>query len=216
MPQQINLCTAALTPLRQRYQAKTLLSLVGGSLIVSGVLSSLWLWSLGRSAQEYRHTLDAQATEIQNLQRAIQGIRAATGPLEPALQRELQAALSAVQEREKVLQALQAGLFEGGDRHSDRLLLLSKSIPDDVWITGLRADTGAFEVSGFTLEPASLNAWVARLGQQPLLRGMPLSGVKVSLVADTASATNRPMWSFTLQSQLPLAVASAALAGAKP
>jgi Tfp pilus assembly protein PilN len=214
MPQQINLCTAALTPLRQRYQAKTLLRLLGVSLLLSGVLGALWLWSLGRSAQEYQHTLDAQATEIQNLQVAIQRSRAAAGPLEPALQRELQDKRSAVLAREKVLQALRTGLFQGGERHSDRLLLLSKSIPDDVWVTGLRADTGTFEVAGLTLEPASLNAWVARLGQQPLLRGMPLSGVKVSAVADAASAPGRPVWSFTLQSQLPQPVAAAP--GVKP
>lgn len=217
MPQQINLCTTALRPLRQRYQAKTLLRLLGASLLLIGALGALWLWSLGRSGQQYQHTLEAQATEIQNLQLAIQRSRTAAGPLEPALQRELQSQGSAVQAREQVLQALRTGLLQSGERHSDRLLLLSKTIPDDVWVTSLRADRGAFEVAGFTLEPASLNAWVARLGQQPMLRDMPLSGVKLSYVADAASATpSRPRWQFSLQSQLPQPLAGVTVPEAKP
>lgn len=216
MPQQINLCTAALTPQRQRFQARSLLRLLGIALLLLGVLGSFWLWSLDRSAQDYQQTLQAQSGEIQNLQAAIQRSRAASGPLDPALLRELQDKRSAVLEREKVLQALRTGLFRAGAGHSDRLLLLARSVPEDVWITSVRADGASLELAGFTLNPASLNAWVDRLGQSPLLQGQQLSGVKVSYVNDTAAARAKPSWSFSLQSQLPPPAPGEPTPGAKP
>lgn len=216
MPQQINLCTAALTPQRQRFEARSLLRLLGLSLLLLGVVGSFWLWSLDRSAQDYQQTLQVQSTEIQSLQAAIQRSRAAAGPLDPALLRELQDKRSAVLEREKVLQAVRAGLFRAGEGHSDRLLLLSRSVPDDVWITSVRADGNSLEVAGFTLDPASLNAWVARLGQSSLLQGQQLSGVKVSYVSDAAAARAKPTWSFSLQSQLPQPASGEPTPGAKP
>ena len=126
---------------------------------------------------------------------------------------------------------MRLGLLQAGQGHSDRLQLLARSIPADVWVTGLKADSGNFEVSGFTLEPASLNAWVARLGQHSLMRGLQLSTVKVNYVsasaaeqgATAAPATTAvaaavpatpPMWSFSLlsQSSLVAQTASAAMA----
>ncbi len=223
MPQQINLCTAALTPLRQRFQAKSLMLLLAISVVLLGSLGAAWTWSLQRSDQEYQQTLEAQAGEISSLQAAIQRSRANSGPLDPALVLQLQDKHSALLERERLLQAMRLGLLQAGQGHSDRLQLLARSIPADVWVTGLKADSGNFEVSGFTLEPASLNAWVARLGQQSLMRGLQLSTVKVNYVsaaeqgaalaavATTAAASGTPpMWSFSLLSQSPVAQTGAA------
>ena len=231
MPQQINLCIAALTPLRQRVQAKFLLQALAACLVLLGVLGTLWLWSLERSAQDYRQTLDAQATEIQSLQAAIQRSRANTGPLEPVMLSELQDKSRAVQERELLLKSMGQGLFKAGQGHSDRLQMLARSIPNDVWLTRLRADGASLEVAGFTLEPASLNAWVARLSLQPELHGLQLGSVKVSYVSETAGAEgggagvavqaaqisrSRPMWSFSLQNQAVARPAAEPVSGAKP
>ncbi len=232
MPQQINLCIAAFAPRRQRFQARFLLSLLGASLAMVAVLGSAWLWSLEQSAQDYRKTLDAQAADIKNLQAAIERSRSSSGPPEPALLRDLQNRRSSVQERMQTVQALRQGLLKAGQGHSDRLLALSRSIPADVWITTLRADGGLFDVSGYTLEPQSLNTWVAQLGQQPMLQGLQLNTVKVNYVNEAAlggapdspapaasagSSRRPPMWSFHLLSQAaPATVADAATPGAKP
>jgi Tfp pilus assembly protein PilN len=228
MPQQINLCTSVLAPQRERFQARSLAFVLAISLLALGTLGGFWLWSLERSALAYRQTLEAQLGEIKNLQAAIQTSRTAAGPVDPALLRKLEDQRKAVLEREKVLQVVRQGLFQVGQAHSDRLLLLSRSIPADAWVTALHADGGVFEVSGFTLEPASLNDWVAHLGQSPLMQGLQLSSVKVTLVPEPAASKAtaqpvavadkaKPMWSFNLLSQQPLVLpGNAPVAGGKP
>ena len=222
MPQQINLCTAVLTPQRPRFQARALLTMLAVSLVLLGALGAFWLWSLEGSAQTYRQTLEAQAGEIRNLQAVIQASRATGGPAAPELLRSLQDLRANVMAREKLVQQARLGLFKPGEGHSDRLLLLARSIPGDAWVTSLKADGSSFEVAGFTLEPASLNAWVTSLGQHPLMRGLQLDAVKVSYVADAADKglKGKPMWSFSLASGAPQAspvvAATLPLAAAKP
>jgi Tfp pilus assembly protein PilN len=219
MPQQINLCIAVLTPQRQRFQARSLLTILVVALVALGALGAFWLWSLEGSSQSYRQTLDAQTSEIHNLQAVIQSSRAASGPADPALQKQLQDLLARIQEREKLLQIAQQGLFKPGEGHSDRLLLLSRSIPADVWVTSLKADGSRYDVSGLTLEPASLNDWVSRLGQHPLMHELKLNAVNVNFVVDAGApgVTAKPMWSFSLMSAIREApVAAPAAAVGKP
>ena len=219
MPQQINLCIAALTPQRQRFQAQSLLIILVVALVATGALGAFWLWSLEGSSKSYRQTLDAQTSEIHNLQAVIQSSRAAAGPVDPALQKQLQDLQARVQEREKLLQRARQGLFKPGEAHSDRLLLLARSIPADVWVTSLKADSGRYDVSGFTLEPAALNDWVTRLGQHPLMHELKLNAVNVNFVADAGvpGMKAKPMWSFSLMSAIREApVTAAAVAVGKP
>jgi Tfp pilus assembly protein PilN len=219
MPQQINLCTAVLTPQRQRFQAQSLLTILVISLVVLAALGSFWLWSLEGSSQTYRQTLDAQLSEIKSLQAVIQSSRAAAGPADPALMRNVQDQRARVEEREGLLQLARQGLFKAGEGHSDRLLLLAHSIPADAWITSLKADTRSLEVSGFALTPESLNEWVVRLGLHPLMHGQKLNAVTLNYVAESAAAglQAKPMWSFSLQSVEPLAQANVPTAqGDKP
>lgn len=219
MPQQINLCTAALTPQRQRFQAQALLRMLAVSLVAMGSLGAFWLWSLEGSAKTYRQTLEAQNSEIHNLQAVIQSSRAAAGPADAALLQQLQDQRARVLEREKLLQLARQGLFKAGEGHSDRLVLLARSIPADAWVTSLKADSSNFEVTGFALEPAALNDWVTRLGQHPLMHGLKLNAVNVKYVADSgASGTSgmraKPMWSFNLVSVDSLAQVAASTAPA--
>jgi len=91
---------------------------------------------------------------------------------------------------------------------------VAASIPAQVWVTDVKADELQLDISGFTLEPAALNAWVARLSASPLLQGQHLAAVKVEKVkvdsawadgsTQTGTATQvalgarRPLWSFSL------------------
>jgi hypothetical protein len=97
--------------------------------------------------------------------------------------------------------------------------LLSRSIPADVWVTSLKADGSRYDVSGLTLEPASLNDWVSRLGQHPLMHELKLNTVNVNFVVDAGApgVTAKPMWSFSLMSAIREApVAAPAAAVGKP
>jgi Tfp pilus assembly protein PilN len=139
----------------------------------------------------------------------------------------LQARRLAVLEREKVLSQVRQGLFRPGEGHSDRLLLVTRTIPADTWIAGLKADGAMFEIAGFTLDPASLNDWVAQLGRHAVMRGLTLSAVKVDLVAPDVPAVRvagaapvargKPLWSFSLVSAQALSGPQpVAVPGAKP
>ena len=152
----------------------------------------------------------SQATELASLQAALVANAAGSAPLSPDLQAQVQNLRSQVQAQEKVLLALQQGRMVPGAAHSDRLALVSRSIPGPVWLTGVDADATRFEVAGYTLEPAALNEWVNRLAFSPLMQGLRLATVKVQsarLAKATAEATSasggREVWSFTLVSAQP-------------
>jgi Tfp pilus assembly protein PilN len=101
-------------------------------------------------------------------------------------------------DRSRLLAELQQGLLAPGRGHAARLQLLAQTIPAQVWVTALRADAGHLEVSGFTLEPAVLNDWVARLARSPVLAGQQLARVKVE-----RAPGDRPLWAFSLGSAAP-------------
>jgi len=229
MPQQINLCTAVSAPQRQRFPAAVMAGYLAASLVLLALVSGFWLWSLARSAQTYSQTLELQAREIKNLQAAIQRGRAAASPVDPALLRDVQDQRALIQQREKMLQQVSLGLFQPGAGHSDRLQLLARSIPADTWVTRVKADSTVFEVVGYTLDTSSLNDWVTRLGQNPLMHGLKLDTVAVNLVpeapgtvakataASAPASVARPMWTFTLLSVAPMPGTDASsVSGAKP
>lgn len=226
MAQQINLCTGIVRTQRQRFTARTMLPALGVFLVLGGILGAVGIASLERSAAGYRQTVEAQSAEIKTLQAAILQSRANAAPVDAALLQQAQERRAAVLQREKVLLEVQQGMFKVGEGHSDRLLLVARSIPAPIWVTSVRVDAARFEVSGFTLEPAALNDWVARLGASPLMRDLKLSTVTVenaaanrvtvpasanSAAAQTGKA-GRAMWSFNLVSLEPVGK----MVGAKP
>ena len=99
---------------------------------------------------------------------------------------------------------MQRGLFRPGWGHSARLQLLAQSIPAQVWVTEVKADEGQLNVSGFTLEPAALNDWVAKLAASPLLQAQKLSTVQIDNTSAALTKTAVPataaraVWSFNL------------------
>ena len=230
MPQQINLCLDFAEPQRQRFPASTMFLYLAVSFVLLLAIGGFWLWNMGQSSRTYTLTLESQANEIKNLQAAIQISRAAASPVDPDLLRELQDQRAVLQQREKMLKLVQEGMYQPGAGHSDRLQLLARSIPADTWVTGAKADSAAFEVKGFTLEPSSLNEWVGRLGQNALMRGLTLDTVAVNLVTDAKAATAKApnagpaTWSFSMLSLAPVSMAptvalsasAPALPGGKP
>ena len=239
MTQQINLCSAAFQPVRQRFSALSLVQGLGALLVVGGGLSAAWAWSLEQSSASYRQTTAIQAKEIASLKDAITLSRAQAGPVDPTLLAQLQERRNAVGQRETLVDAVKQGMFKPGEGHSDRMLMMSRSIPASVWITTLAVDRGRLEVGGYTLETQSLNEWVDRLAKHPLMRDLKLSAVSVENKSDvrakvvdvlagtsgaatsTAAAVGlaRPVWSFKLVNLEPpplLPARAASAAGAKP
>lgn len=230
MAQQINLCTPILLTQKRYFSAMTMVQALAILLAAGGGLCGYWVWSLNAAGEGFKKTLATQARELDSLQAAIAQGKASTAPADTALTQDLQARRAALAQREQQVAELQRGLFEPGWGHSARLQLVAQSIPAQVWVTELKADEVQLEISGFTLEPAALNGWVAKLANSPLLQGQSLSTVKVESAspvpvkaaagvaapassAASATAPPRPVWSFNLLSALAKPVAAP---GGKP
>lgn len=201
MPQQINLCTPILLTQKRYFSAQTMVQALALFVLLGGGLCAYWVWSLNRASAGFQETLATQSRELDSLKAAVQQSQAGSGPAELSLAQALQGRQSELVQREKLMQALQRGLFVPGWGHSARLQLLARTIPARVWLTGVKADADRLEVSGFTLEPSELNAWVSQLAASPLLQGQALATVKVERASAAELKTAvRPMWSFSLLS----------------
>jgi Tfp pilus assembly protein PilN len=157
-------------------------------------------------------TNQTRTAEIASLKAAITQSRANAGPIDPALLAQLQERRNAVKQREVVLEVVERGMFHAGEGHSDRMRMVSRSIPAEVWITELKMDNARFEVTGFTVEPSALNDWVRKLSAEPLMRNLKLSAVKV----ENKTVAKGAVWSFNLTSLEPVSPVAPSLSGAKP
>jgi len=227
MAQQVNLCLPVLRQQKNRFAAQTLAVTTLAVLTLGGSLGAAWVYTLNQATATLKSSLDTQSKEMEALRAAIDQRAKSAIPAEQALQLEIKARRSALQQRDSVLAALSQGLFEPGQGHAARLQLVAQSIPPDIWVSKIRADERLLEISGFTLEPAALNDWVLQLGASPLLRGQTLSTIKVDSVkavpapvrvaaaaASTPAAMLPPTWSFTLLSSAAPALVPAS--GVKP
>lgn len=220
MPQQINLCNPVFLVQKRHFSAATMARALGVFLLLGGLLSAYWGWALEALNTGYQQSAASSQREIERLQAAIQARRAATGPADAAAVQELETRKTELQQRVLLLRELKRGLLREGQGHAARLQLLARSIPPQAWVTEVKADDLRLELSGYTLEPAALNGWVARLSDSPLLEGQQLSLVKVERVKPEAGvagpaaavAVAGPLWSYTLVTAWSPAVTS----GGKP
>lgn len=206
MAQQINLCAPILLTEKRYFSARTMAQALAVFLVLGGALCAAWVWNLESASRGYAGTMAQQTTEIASLEAAIARSRASALPVDPALTQQLQDQQNALAARTRLLAALRDGLIVAGFAHSDRLRWVAASIPEPVWLTGVRMDEGRFEVTGFTLEPAALNQWVAQLAASPLMRSLHLAQVQIEKTGQKPGATDKPAagspptWSFSLVS----------------
>lgn len=229
MPQQINLCTPILLTQKRYFSANTMALSTGVFVLLGGALFAFWVWSLSSSSNELQLTLNAYAKERESLQVSIKSQQVSMGPGATSLTKDLKSVRAQMEQRERLLVELHRGLLHEGQGHAARLRLVAQTIPPKVWVTELLADENQMEVRGYTLEPAALNDWVARLALNPVLQGQTLSAIKVERVSAEApsvanvpnmpnvqanAARQSPTWAFTLVS----AVTSSSLAapGVRP
>ncbi|MGQ3051746.1 MAG: hypothetical protein ACT6S0_08180 [Roseateles sp.] len=224
MPQQINLLTPILLAPKRYFSALTLLQATG-LLLLAGLAAALWLQQRDRSAEGRHQALLAQlAVERQSLLVASASLPA---PVDAAtVQRQLLPLETGNAERLLLLQAL--GADAAGQRHSDLLSLVARSLPEAAWLSELRYAPGRVELLGGTLDTTVLRPWLGRLAAHPLLAGQQLAALRVErlgapgteagsnplLASDSSLANSRlPVWAFRVVSA-PAQAASAATEGA--
>ena len=215
MAQQINLCSPVLKKQHSYFVAQTMAQALAVFFVLGGALCAYAVWSLNGASLGLEQVATSQAKEIESLQAAIAASRVSAAPPDVSLVAQAQAQRDLIAQKERTLQALTDGAFLPGQAHSDRLALVARSIPQPVWVNKLQADATRMELSGYTLEPAALNDWVARLALNPLMRGLRLDTVRVENTALAAvkvpatgtatapAAGGRPTWTFNLVSAQP-------------
>lgn len=217
MAQQINLCTPILLTQKRYFSAQTMVQALAVFVVLGGGLCGYWVWSLNTASEGFKKTLATQSRELESLQSAIKQGKAGVGPVEAAVAQDLQARRAELLQREKLLQELQRGLFQPGWGHAARLQLVAESIPRQVWVTEVKADDSQLDVSGFTLEPAALNDWVAKLAASQLLQGQKLATVKVeNASAATIKAVSGVAGAVSPATSTAVPAASAASARTSP
>jgi hypothetical protein len=225
MAQQINLLTPILLAPKRYFSALTLLQ-ASGLLLLAGVATALWLQQRERSAEATHQAMLAQyATERQSLVVARANLPA---PLDAtAVQQQLLPLEAGNAERRALLQALRTDA--AGQRHSDLLALIARSLPEPAWLSELRYAPGRVELVGGTLDTAVLRPWLGRLAAHPLLAGQELSALRVERMGapgteagnnpllsrgSPLASTSLPLWAFRVVSA-PAPVASAATGAAR-
>ena len=204
MAQQINLLTPILLAPRRYFSALTMLQ-AAGLLLVAGLAAALWLQQRDRSAEAQHQQLMTQyAAERQQLMVARAALPA---PLDAVtVQQQLLPLEMGNAERRALLQTLGAeGGGKAGQRNSDLLALIARSLPESAWLSELRYAPGRVELIGGTLDTAVLRPWLAQLAAHPLLAGQELSALRVErLGAPGTEASNNPL----LSRSSPLATAT--------
>lgn len=212
MPQQINLLTPILLAPKRYFSALTLLQAAALMLLV-GLAAAFWLQQRERRIEAEHQALMAQyAEQRQQLQVAQAGLPAPQDPT--ALQQQLQQLEAGNAQRRGLLVSLgRDGTAPVGQRHSDVLALLARSLPDTAWVTEVRYAPGRLEVAGGTLNTAVLRPWLGQVAAHPLLAGQELTALRVDRVGATAgdasplfdrsgatAPSGLPVWSFRVVS----------------
>ncbi|NCT83426.1 MAG: PilN domain-containing protein [Comamonadaceae bacterium] len=226
MAQQINLLAPILLAPRRHLSALTLLQ-TSGLLLAAGLLTALALQQRERRAEaDHQALLARYAVERQQLAAAHAALPAPQDLA--ALRQQWQQLEAGNAQRRALLASLgrEGGGPAAGQRHSDLLDLVARSMPEAAWLSELRYAPGRVELVGGTLDTAQLRPWLGRLATHPLLAGQQLSALRVErlgtagagqplLEAGSPLAQSRlPVWAFRVVSA-PLAAASAASGGAR-
>jgi len=229
MAQQINLLTPILLKPRRHFTATAMAQALGlvlaGSLLLAG-------WIHGRADQrraEFRQRQQALQAEQQALSRSLAGLPATTDL--KALESQIKVLKEQQQGQAELLQSLRSGQQIAGERHSDLLALIAGTVPASVWLQGLRWQSGQLELSGGTLDPSALRAWLNQLQSQALLHRVVMADVRVEMASAApggsalavrlqlpagAGGSAQPVWAFQVRGAEPglkLAVAPAAGGG---
>ncbi|MFG6413286.1 PilN domain-containing protein [Roseateles sp. DC23W] len=178
MSQQINLLAPILLAPRRYLSATTLLQAAALLLVVGGAMA-LWLHQRDRSAHQRHQALLGQY-EAERQQLLVARVNLPAPQDAAALQQQVQALQDGNAARAALLRMLgSASDDQAGQRHSDVLALVARTLPDTAWISELRYAPNRLELAGGTLDTAQLRPWLSRLAAHPLLAGQQLSALRV-------------------------------------
>jgi Tfp pilus assembly protein PilN len=185
MAQQINLHTPILLRPRKRFSAVAMARALLTLAFALGLLGS-WMSLQQRSLRrEGEQTEARQKAEHAQLSTSLAALK--QGHDRGTLEQQLRGLQQEIATQRQTLAELDRGRAQPGWAHSDLLALVARTVPPPAWVTELKFSPERIEVSGMTLEPPALQAWITQLSQSPALRGRPLAEVRVEAAGHTGS-----------------------------
>jgi len=202
MAQQINLYSPILLAPRKQFSARAMATALAVLALGLCALGAGMGWQHHRVDLEHQRIATQQANERAQLTIALANQQAAqlSGP---ALEQELHRVEAATQEREGQLLASRQGRLSAGQRHSDLLDLLARTVPASAWVTRLHASQDAVSLGGATTDPLAVRLWTEDLGRTPVLQGLLLASVTVERNAregEAGAPSAPPTWAFRIVS----------------
>lgn len=186
MSQQINLLLPELRP-RFDWLALPVVASAGlAGLLLVVILASLNAWRVdGLKSRE-----NAIRAQLAGLQQQIQSLSERLGARkgDAALDQQIEAARTAVGQRQEVLNVVAQGNLSSGQTYSGLLQGFSRQIVDGVWLTGFGFAQNNIEIRGRLTDPALLPVYIGRLNAEPAFAGRRFATLDMKGVDPVADA----------------------------
>ncbi|MDH5338673.1 MAG: PilN domain-containing protein [Rubrivivax sp.] len=158
MAQQINLFSPILLTPKRHFSAAAMLQALGACALALALLCGWSLWRTQALQRDLAATAPLHDSELARLRTALAALPDTSKDVQ-ALEQEAAAAEQALAERQRLLTAL------GGDAAAGRspaalLRQLALTLPAPVWLTDVKLTGQRLELSGQTLQPEALQAWL--------------------------------------------------------
>lgn len=202
---QVNLFNASLIPKREQFSAR---QIAAGVILAAVAMIAVAVWST-LQMRTLRHEVAEQARQLAGRSASalaaptLQGQVVPTAQEVAALEQTLRGRQSSLQARRAARDALKRGMAGPDSGPSAVMRLIAESIPQAAWLTEIRAVGGSIELSGRTLDPEAVDAWLGRLRASGLLAERPAPSVRAERI-ETSEATGRraPAYTFGISGTL--------------
>lgn len=191
---QINLLNPSLLPKREFFSGR---SVLGWVIVAIIAMSAVAWWAVTETRSVSRQASEQTVLRAAEKQRLLGAMPADAESIPTpqqiaAMDQSLRTKQTALESRRAALVTLKRVLGTENGGPSATLRTFATSMPDSVWLTELRATAGRLEVTGKTLDPAAVNAWLDRLTAAGYLTKKPVPAVRIER-ADVAGAATAPV-----------------------
>lgn len=204
-PRQINLYNASLLPKREQFSARQIAT---GAIVAAAAIAAVSWWAAKEASTLRREVAEHEKTRAARTALALAPPMVDGRPV-PSPQ-ELAAQEKALVDKGALLVARQAAL-EGMKRGtasaeagpSALMRMVAGTIPPSAWLGEIRVAGSRIDIVGKALDPADVDAWLARLRATGFLAESPMPGVRLERIEAPAPAGRaRGAYQFTLSAAL--------------
>lgn len=205
LPRQVNLYNAALLPKREQFSAR---QIAIGVIVAAVALTAVSWWAANEARTLRREVREQEKARAELTARAMlpathDGRPVPTPQEVAALEQGLQGKVAALQSRKAALDALKRGMAGAEAGPSALMRLVATSIPPSAWVSEIRAAGNRVDIVGKALDPAEVDAWLARLRVSGLLAEDPMPTVRLERIEPPAPAgRNQAAYQFSLSAVL--------------